>query len=71
MVCVMMLYCGHTLSRLKEIRHNRTKQTGFPTIEEGKSMYEELGDLEHISSFSGLVILLEDAILLALVILVL
>ena len=34
-------------------------------------MYEELGDLEHISSFSGLVILLEDAILLALVILVL
>ena len=25
-------YCGHTLSRLAEIRHNRTKQSGFPTI---------------------------------------
>jgi len=25
-------YCGHTLSRLAEIRHNMTKQCGFPTI---------------------------------------
>jgi len=25
-------YCGHTLSRLAEIRHNMTKQTEFPTI---------------------------------------
>jgi hypothetical protein len=25
-------YCGHTLSRLAEIRHNKTKQTAFPTI---------------------------------------
>jgi hypothetical protein len=25
-------YCGHTLSRLAEIRHNKTKQTSFPTI---------------------------------------
>jgi hypothetical protein len=24
--------CGHTLSRLAEIRHNTTKQTRFPTI---------------------------------------
>ena len=25
-------YCGHTLSRLAEIRHNMTKQTRFPTV---------------------------------------
>lgn len=25
-------YCGHTLSRLMEIRHNKTKQSRFPTI---------------------------------------
>jgi len=25
-------YCGHTLSRLAEIRHNKTKQDRFPTI---------------------------------------
>jgi hypothetical protein len=25
-------YCGHTLSRLADTRHNRTKQNGFPTI---------------------------------------
>ena len=24
-------YCGHTLSRLAEIRHNKTKQSRFPT----------------------------------------
>jgi hypothetical protein len=24
-------YCGHTLSRLAEICHNMTKQSGFPT----------------------------------------
>jgi hypothetical protein len=30
-------YCGHTLSRLAEIRHNMTKQTRFPTIRENNS----------------------------------
>ena len=25
-------YSGHTLSRLAEIRHNKTKQTAFPTV---------------------------------------
>jgi hypothetical protein len=29
-------YSGHTLSRLAEIRHNKTKQTAFPTTR-GKS----------------------------------
>ena len=29
-------YCGHTLSRLAEIRHNKTKQVGFPTIRRGR-----------------------------------
>jgi hypothetical protein len=46
-------YCGHTLSRLAGIRHNMTKQTGFPTIRRKGS--EELGDLQYNSSGSGLV----------------
>jgi hypothetical protein len=44
-------YCGHTLSRLTEIRHNRTKQCGFPPIRR-KS-------LKSRNAISGLVELLD------------
>ena len=37
-------YCGHTLSRLAEIRHNRTKQSRFPTTRRE----EESEELESI-----------------------
>jgi hypothetical protein len=33
-------YCGHTLSRLAEIRHNKTKQTAFPTIRRERASKE-------------------------------
>ena len=31
-------YCGHTLSRLAVIRHNKTKQTRFPTVRRERSL---------------------------------
>jgi hypothetical protein len=34
-------YCGHTLSRLAKIRHNRTKHDGFPTIRRKESEESE------------------------------
>ena len=48
-------YCGHTLSRLAEIRHNRTKQSRFPTTRR-KSLKSRMA-MNTISSHSGLVVL--------------
>jgi hypothetical protein len=36
-------YCGHTLSRLAEIRHNKTKQIAFPTIRREVPRVKQLG----------------------------
>ena len=46
-------YCGHTLSRLAEIRHNKTKQSGFPTIR--RKELKSRGEFEYNSTCPGLV----------------
>jgi hypothetical protein len=45
-------YCGHTLSRLAEIRHNKTKQTTFPTVRRKKCE-----EFSHFNVALGLVML--------------